>query len=194
MNLLNLTTSEYPASLYQVRQENPNVSFPVNPTDEDLAPFGYANVTLTSQPTDYDPRTQRVEEAEPETDVDGIYHQQWTIRDATEQEIAEWDIITNPPSQPDWVAFKLLSLSSSEFKEIMTQAIISDPVNALGIQTELNEVIRGADSRPLCAALSSVFNSVEPEPAILHSFAAAARMMHLPDEFVDMLLSLIPAD
>jgi hypothetical protein len=192
MNLINLTTSEYPASLYQVRQTNPNVSFPATPTDEDLLPFGYANVTPTSQPTDYDPRTQRIEEVTPEPDADGIYQQQWAIRNATTEEIAAYDEANKPA--PDWVAFKLLSQGSPEFKGIITQALVSDPVNALGLQTELNEVIRGADSRPFYAALSSVFNSVQPDPAIIRSFAAAARLMNLPEEFVSMLLDLVPAE
>lgn len=190
MNLINLTTDEYPTSLYRVRQANPNVSFPSDPTDEDLAPFGYANVHPTPQPTEYEPRTQRIEEVTPELDADGVYQQQWSIRDATTGEIASYDEANRPA--PDWVAFKLLSQSSPEFKDIITQALVSDPVNALGLQTELNEVMHGADSRPFFAALSSVFNSVQPDPAVIRNFAAAARMMHLPEQFVDMLLGLVP--
>ena len=192
MNLLNLADSAYPVSLYEVRQANPNVSFPSSPTDKDLAPFGYANVYPTSQPTEYDPRTQRIDEVTPELNADGIYQQQWTVRNATTEEIASYDEANRPA--PDWMAFKLLSQSSPEFKEIMSQAILSDPVNALGIQTELNEVIRGYDTRPLYAALVSVLISVQPDPAVISSLAEAAMKMNLPREFVDMLLSLIPAD
>lgn len=184
----------YPYSLFQLRVENPNISFPVYPSEDDLKPFHCFFVIPTEPPILENPRIRRISESDPVQNSDGKWEQTWTTRDATEQEIAEWDTINNPPPQPDWVAFKLLSQSSPEFKNIITQALISDPVNALGLQTELNEVIRGYDPRPFYAALSSVFNSVEPDPAILRSFAAAARLMHLPDGFVDMLLSLIPAD
>jgi|LakMenEpi03Aug12_release.lakeMendotaPanAssembly.Ray.scaffolds.fasta_scaffold00699_11 hypothetical protein len=184
----------YPYSLSRLRAENPNISFPDSPSEGDLEPFHCFSVALTEPPLLTDSRTQRISESEPAQNSDGKWEQTWTIRDATEQEIAEWDLINNPIPQPDWVAFKLLSQSSPEFKGIITQALVSDPVNALGLQIELNEVIRGEDSRPFYAALSSVFNSVEPDPAILRSFAAEASAMHLPEEFVNMLLSLIPAD
>ena len=184
----------FPYSITQMRMDNPNISFPEDPTEGDLEPFHCFFVVSTEPPLLTEPRTQRISESEPVQNSDGKWEQTWITRDATEQEISEWDIINNPAHQPDWVAFKLLSQSSPEFKGVITQALVSDPVNALGLQTELNEVIRGADSRPFYAALSSVFNSVEPDPAILHIFAAEARAMHLPDEFVDMLLSLIPAD
>lgn len=197
MNLILLRPNSdlvFPYSLTRLRADNPNISFPINPTEGDLEPFHCFFVTTTEPPLLTEPRTQRISESEPVQNLDGKWEQTWTIRDATEQEIAEWDLINNPAPQPDWVAFKLLSQSSPEFKGVITQALVSDPVNALGLQIELNEVIRGKDSRPFYAALSSVFNSVEPDPAILRSFAAEARVMHLPGEFVDMLLSLIPAD
>jgi len=184
----------YPYSLSLLRLENPNISFPASPSEEDLQPFDCFFVIPTEPPALEDPRTQRISESEPVQNFEGQWEQTWITRDATEQEIAEWDAINRPIPQPDWVAFKLLSQSSPEFKGIITQALVSDPVNALGLQTELNEVIHGADSRPFYASLSSVFNSVQTDPAIIRNFAAAARMMHLPGEFVDMLLSLIPAD
>ena len=99
MNLINLTTSAYPASLWQVRQDNPNVSFPAMPSDEDLAPFGYANVHTTPQPP-CDPRIERIEEAAPAVDADGIWQQVWTLRTATAEEVANYD--AQFVAVPDW--------------------------------------------------------------------------------------------
>ena len=99
MNLINLTTSAYPASLWQVRQDNPNVSFPAMPTDEDLAPFGYANVYPTPQPT-CDHRSERIEEAAPAVDADGTWQQVWILRAATAEEIAGYD--AQFVATPDW--------------------------------------------------------------------------------------------
>ena len=91
MTLLDLLTNTYPCNLYQVRQANPNVSFPATPTDEDLQPFGYVNVHPTPQPI-YDQRTERIEEATPEPDADGSYRQKWAARPATADETAAYDI------------------------------------------------------------------------------------------------------
>lgn len=136
----------------------------------------------------YDPNTHRVQPLPPEisiTDPDGD--------DINGTVTYGWELLALevPPPPPDWISFKLLSQNSPEFKEIIKQALVLDPVNALGLQTELNEVIRGADSRPFYTALSSVFLSVGPEPSVIRSFAAAARLMHLPVEFVDMLIGLV---
>ena len=99
MNLINLTTSAYPASLWQVRQDNPNVSFPAMPSDEDLAPFGYANVHPTPQPT-CDHRIERIEEAAPAVDAYGTWQQVWNLRAATAEEIAGYD--AQFVAAPDW--------------------------------------------------------------------------------------------
>ena len=99
MNLINLTTSAYPASLWQVRQDNPNVSFPAMPSDEDLAPFGYANVYPAPQPT-CDQRIERIEEAAPAVDADGTWQQVWNLRTATAEEVANYD--AQFAAAPDW--------------------------------------------------------------------------------------------
>jgi hypothetical protein len=128
MNLINLLTNAYPVSLYEVRQANPNVSFPVNPTDEDLAPFGYANVYPTLQPTEYDPRTQRIEEATPEPDPEGIYQQQWTIREATEQEIAAYDEANRPA--PNYSGFYNDLIANPIYTAISMRAALFQPLLA----------------------------------------------------------------
>lgn len=102
MNLINTLTLDYPCSLWQVRQANPNISFPSEPTDEDLSPFGYANVHPSPPPTEWDQRTQRLEEAPPETNGNGVYYQAWILREATPEEIRSWDLAH---THADWKGF-----------------------------------------------------------------------------------------
>ena len=192
---------QWPYSVAQFRADEPQLSISNDPHVGELASYASLNppiliykITPTNplETTNLpESRTQRISESEPVQNNEGNWEQTWVVRNATEAEVAEWDIINNPPPQPDWVAFKLLSLSSPQFKEIIAQALLSDPVNALGLQLELNELIRGGDPRPFFAAITSVFNAVQPDPSVIRSFAAAARMMNLPSEFVDMLLSLV---
>lgn len=71
-------------SLRQVRQAHPNVSLHRNPTDEHLAPLGYAILQPTERPTG-----DVVTEGTPEQGEDGTWHQTWEVRDYTTEEAAE---------------------------------------------------------------------------------------------------------
>jgi hypothetical protein len=184
MNLFNLKTNEYPSSLWQVRLAHPNVSFPSSPTDEDLAPFGYANVYPTVQPTEYDPRTQRIDEATPALDADGIYHQQWAVRDATDDEIADYDLATAPA--PDWAGFAVALILDPPIQawfNALPQAI------ANGLSIGLNEVSK---SNPgmflrLWSELTPTFPAAVPL-----ALATLAEQHHLPSDFIGAL-SAAPA-
>lgn len=75
MNLIDLSTMT-PLSLDELSSRNPLVSFPAQPTVEDLAPFGVAPLTYTPSPiSDYGTYTQSgyVQNA------DGTYSTQWTL-------------------------------------------------------------------------------------------------------------------
>jgi len=89
MNLINLTTSEYPFSLWQLRRDNPNVSFPANPTDDDIELFGCRFVHPSDQPA-FNPRSEQIEELPPEPDADGVYSQRWQVIPASPEHIAAW--------------------------------------------------------------------------------------------------------
>jgi hypothetical protein len=112
MTLLNFLTNAYPCNIQQVRQANPNVSFRDNATNEELAPFGHANVTAAPQPTP-DPRTERLENPTAEPDGAGGYRQRWTIRNATTEELAAYDEANRPA--PDWPGFQTQLLQSEAF-------------------------------------------------------------------------------
>jgi hypothetical protein len=185
MNLINLTTSDYPASLWQVRQANPNVSFPADPTDEDLEPFGYANVQPTEQPS-YNQRTKRLEEATPEAGDDGVYRQQWKVRAATKKEIAEYDLAFRP--DPDWSSFKTTALGSTALNAILSEALQVVPVAASSLSPALLRV-ESYGPQDFAAAWATICASVPVSAEIIAEFQQVAEACNLPSEFV---LSLQP--
>jgi hypothetical protein len=75
----------YPYSVAQLRKDNPQVSFPKNPTDELLASYDVFPVIRTDRP-EYDSITQNLTEGAPAL-VEGVWTQMWTISDATPEEI-----------------------------------------------------------------------------------------------------------
>lgn len=76
---------QYPYSLSMLRQDNPLTSFPDEIPDGLAAQFGVYTVTPAPMPS-FDVRTQDVSEAAPQL-VDGVWTQQWVVRELTPQEI-----------------------------------------------------------------------------------------------------------
>ena len=188
MTLLNLTTNVYPASLYEVRQANPNVSFPANPTDEDLAPFGYVNVHPTPQPS-YDQRTERIEEATPEPDADGNYRQQWSIRPATDEEIAAYDIAHRPA--PNWATFKTSALNSTTLNAIVAEAFQAAPVAAASLAPALLRA-ENYGAADFASAWTAICAAVPVPTEVIEGFQQVATDCHLPEGFLAALQPVAP--
>lgn len=82
----NAVIEKYPYSAGDLRRDNPQTSFPAQPTDALLAEYGVFPVIRTDIPVvDY---TQSVTEADPHL-VDGQWVQVWTVSDRTAEEIAQ---------------------------------------------------------------------------------------------------------
>jgi hypothetical protein len=76
---------KYPYSIDQLKQENPNTSFPANITDLTLNAFDVHKVHTTPQPQiDY---TKNLTEGTPILE-DDEWVQVWSVTDASEEEIA----------------------------------------------------------------------------------------------------------
>jgi hypothetical protein len=82
----NGTAKTYPYSVGQLMAENPQVSFPENPTDELLASYGVYSVAATDRPA-YDSITQNLTEAAPAL-VGGVWMQKWVVSAASNDEVA----------------------------------------------------------------------------------------------------------
>lgn len=128
--------------MWQVRQANPNVSFSANPTDDDLRPFGYANVNPVPQP-EVDWRIQRVEETLPE-ESGGVYYQQWSIRNATEQEIYEYDNAHLPAA--DWKGFATEVMVNTEVNSLLSTVLSQLPGIYGGLTVGLSQAGQGDPS------------------------------------------------
>lgn len=83
----NGAVARYPYSFEELRRDNPDTSFPAQPTLASLAEWGVFPVVQT-QPPDAHPLTQTVVEDTP-IQVDGVWVQVWELRAASAQEIAK---------------------------------------------------------------------------------------------------------
>lgn len=77
----------YPYSITQLRRDNPTVSFPASPTEQDLAQWGVYPVAVTPRP-DHNQISQSVDEGVPQQ-VAGRWQQTWVVRAATSQELQQ---------------------------------------------------------------------------------------------------------
>jgi len=97
----NGTAETYPYSIGQLRKDNPQVSFPKNPTDALLASYNVFPVTATERPV-YDNITQNLSDGTP-TLTAGVWVQVWVVTDATPDEVIQRtnDLSTSTRSQRD---------------------------------------------------------------------------------------------
>ena len=116
-------TITYPYDIPTLRASHPNVSFPVNLTNEVLAEWDMYEVTPTIIPNDY---TKNITEGTPVL-TDGVYYQNWIQTNASESEINyrlenQWFIIRETRNELlvecDWTQ---LADVSAETKSIWSE-------------------------------------------------------------------------
>lgn len=83
----NQTVEIYPYSIGDLRRDNPNTSYPRNPSDTTLADWNLFPVTDKPTPT-YNPVTQNCNQINP-TLVAGKWEMAWAVTPATPEQIAE---------------------------------------------------------------------------------------------------------
>lgn len=81
---------KYPYTYTQLRQDNPQVSFPRNPDASLLAEYGVLVVEPASPPEPSDTVTKNVVEATP-TLVNGVWTQTWREVEASPEEVTKRD-------------------------------------------------------------------------------------------------------
>jgi hypothetical protein len=116
-------TINYPYDIPTLRASHPNVSFPVNLTNEVLAEWDMYVVTPTPMPNDY---TKNITEGTPVL-TDGVYYQNWIQTNASQNEIDyrlenQWFIIRETRNELlvecDWTQ---LADVSAETKSIWSE-------------------------------------------------------------------------
>lgn len=88
MEYIHLSTQEYPITIYDIKRNFPNTSFPadINVFNDCVGEFGYAVVSPTPSPiVDY---TKNVSKGDP-IETENGYQQTWVISNASQEEIAE---------------------------------------------------------------------------------------------------------
>lgn len=83
----NNSVSVYPYSISEFRKDNPNVSLPETPTEQQLNEVDIYIVQPTQKPQ-YNTITQNCTESTPEN-IDGVWTQSWTVFDASQYEIEQ---------------------------------------------------------------------------------------------------------
>ena len=83
----NGTAETYPYSIGQLRKDNPQTSFPKNPTEQLLAAYGVYPVAATERP-EYDPITHDLAEAAPAL-AGGVWTQVWAVTPASPEEVEQ---------------------------------------------------------------------------------------------------------
>jgi hypothetical protein len=117
----------YPYSIGNLRRDNPNVSFPRNPSEELLASYDVFPV-VTQAPPAHDPATQNLNQATP-TLVDGQWLQTWQVTDASAEEIAE-----RQRAAADYNTFWDALMVSTIYTSIREQSFVSLPMNTLATE------------------------------------------------------------
>lgn len=173
----------YPYGLAQLRADNPNVSFALNPTAEDLAPFNVFPVEPTDPPA-CDARTERPEEGIPVQGDDGTWQQQWRIRPATPEEEAAYDAMNRPA--PDWLTFKAAVLRSVTVNTALAKAYQVAPVAAAALAPSLAMAERGQPDE-FAVVWGAIVQATAVPPAELVGLAALAEACNLPEAFVEAI-------
>lgn len=81
--------SRYPYALADLKRDNPQVSFPMSPSDASLVEFGAVRVYFSTQPS-FNPDTHALEEKAPEyVAANSRWEQVWGVRALTVNELAQ---------------------------------------------------------------------------------------------------------
>jgi len=169
---------QYPFTRSDLLAAHPNVSFPFNLTAEDLEPFGVYILAESLKPEDT--REMRAVELEPQL-IDGVWTQVWDMREATAEELAEFDALHAP--QPDWLAFavELISSSSiSSFLDMLPAGV------ANGLSIGLSEASKG-DTRIFLQLWQRVLAAGVISTSIIEEMAVFAIQYNLPMDFIAAL-------
>jgi hypothetical protein len=174
---------KYPYTRDDLTRDNPNVSFPVNPTPYDLEPFNVYILTPTNIPEVNDPRTQRVIKKTPILE-NNIWKEVWEIRNATESEVAAYDLANAP--LPNWNGFKSQVIISDAMNSAVLAAMPVAPIAALMLAPALNLAAEGNTGDFISIWSNLLSKELVPE-TVLQEVLALAYSCNLPEEFIQNL-------
>jgi hypothetical protein len=174
----------YPFVKAQLPAVFPSTSFPFPISDECAAEHGCLPVATIERP-EHDPRTQRLEEHDPEELPDGTLRQVLTVRPATEEEVAAWDAANQPA--PDWSSFKSAMLSSTTVNAALVAAMPAAPSAVMALPAALMALAIGGDSGDFRACWLMLRRLELVPQGVLDEVTAAATACHLPQGVISSL-------
>lgn len=156
----------YPYLLAQIATDYPNVSFPRELTATVLADYAIYPVTLTAQPA-YDVATQAVDEDAPQL-ADGVWTQQWTVRDLTAEELK-----ARVPTVVTMRQARLALLQAGLLAQVETAiAAVEDPVQRQAVQIEWEYAAEVDRNHSWVQSLATALELTEAQLDALFALAA----------------------
>lgn len=174
--LIRVTSLEtvWPYSVPRLRADHPNTSFGLNPTAEDLAPFGVYIVSETLPPS-HDPALYLAVEKHP-VNVDGQWMQSWELQD-----------VPPAPPAPNWQMFKTVMLGDEHAKAALLAAMAHTPFAVMAIGTTALEKAIAGDLGEFQVCWQQIRSVEAIDQSKLDGVADVARAAHLPETFVDIV-------
>jgi hypothetical protein len=174
------TEFQYPFAKEQLRSIFKNVSFPSPIPDALAANYGCLPVQIIERPS-HDPRTERIAEGDPEELEDGSLQQVLTVREATADEIATYDL-QNAPA-PQWVQFAGALGADPPVNQFVASLAQTAPVLHLMIGVGMGQAAGGDFTTFLAAwAMGASLGLVTPE--LSAHVTGIAQTFNLPPEFL----------
>ena len=194
MTLLRLrhAAPQYPYSVQQLRVDEPRLSVSSDPHPGELATYAALDPpvlvfrVVEVAPPSINPRTQRLLPVGAEL-VEGEWRQAWTVRDATEQEVADYDAANQAPApSPRWVEFGGAVQASILINQLLGTALQQVPALGLGLGVGLGKAADG-DARVFVSswAIANAMGMISA--ALLAEVTGLAEQFDLPPEFVAAL-------
>jgi hypothetical protein len=175
---------KYPYNRDDLTRDHPNVSFPANPTAEDLAPFNVFIVELTEKPLLKDPRIQKMQRELPVL-KNKKWKEVWSIRSATQEEIDAYD--SNNTPQPDWEIFKTKIIQSSCINSSVVSASKISPIAVLMLITALYGIANVKDSHNFVTILKELIKQNSISQDVVMEIRKLAVDSNLPQTFIDSI-------
>lgn len=126
--IVNGVVEQYPYTMYDLRRDNPNTSFPQDMTDEGLMSWNVYQVVLENVPQ-YNNNTHRLSKRSTPEYVDGQWRIQWDVVPLTEQELAMRELQlseearsmrNNLLAETDWIVVKYAETGTAVPEEWQT--------------------------------------------------------------------------
>lgn len=152
-------------------------------------PFWFFPYEALPAPEPSDPRTRRVVPVDPVRGEDGSWHQGWTERDATQEEVDVFDQLNQPA--PNWPAFQIAAMTAP----LMTEAYLATkdriPWILSSIPTLVDQAGKGdpTSAATLAQLLQIMFSTAGTDPEELKQFIASLAAYNLPAPFMAALAS-----